>query len=183
MFKPNLGVERGVILRPCWFCLNPHLGGIFSGPFWGGTKLPSPCLKIVRIIQETWNLTCKYRSICSFSTKTLLILLMLVFLCKKSACFGQNSLMSISSLVLELWQFLYIRDWPEIRKSGVPRLSLLNTWRLGRARNIKFGTNVSNKILLNAAKCQDYSLYSFWGIKGKPTGGYPGILKYSVTFY
>ena len=30
------------------------------------------------------------------------------------------SFMSISSLVLELWQFSLIRDWPEIRKSEIP---------------------------------------------------------------
>ena len=30
------------------------------------------------------------------------------------------SFMSISSLVLELWQFTFIRDWPEIRKSEIP---------------------------------------------------------------
>ena len=30
------------------------------------------------------------------------------------------SFMSISSLVLELWQFSFIRDWPEIRKSEIP---------------------------------------------------------------
>ena len=29
--------------------------------------------------------------------------------------------MSISSLVLELWQFSFIRDWPEIRKSEIPK--------------------------------------------------------------
>ena len=28
--------------------------------------------------------------------------------------------MSISSLVLELWQFSFIRDWPEIRKLEIP---------------------------------------------------------------
>ena len=28
--------------------------------------------------------------------------------------------MSISSLVLELWQFTFVRDWPEIRKSEIP---------------------------------------------------------------
>ena len=28
--------------------------------------------------------------------------------------------MSISSLVLELWQFSFIKDWPEIRKSETP---------------------------------------------------------------
>ena len=30
------------------------------------------------------------------------------------------SLMSISSLVLELWQLSFVRDWPEIRKSEIP---------------------------------------------------------------
>ena len=30
------------------------------------------------------------------------------------------SFVSISSLVLELWQFSFIRDWPEIRKSEIP---------------------------------------------------------------
>ena len=35
----------------------------------------------------------------------------------------------------------------------------------------KFGTNVSNRMLLNAAKFQGYSFYCFWVIKGKPTGG------------
>ena len=29
------------------------------------------------------------------------------------------SFMSMSSLVLELWQFSFIRDWPEIRKSEI----------------------------------------------------------------
>ena len=32
----------------------------------------------------------------------------------------------------------------------------------------KFGTNVTNRMLLNAAKLQGYR---FWVIKGKPTGG------------
>ena len=31
-----------------------------------------------------------------------------------------SSFMSISSLVLELWQFPFIRDWPEIQKSEIP---------------------------------------------------------------
>ena len=35
----------------------------------------------------------------------------------------------------------------------------------------KFGTNVSNKMLLNVAKLQGYSFYRSWVIKGKPTGG------------
>ena len=41
-------------------------------------------------------------------------------------CFSLSSLvtgpsfMSISSLVLELWQFLFIWDWPKVRKSEIP---------------------------------------------------------------
>ena len=31
-----------------------------------------------------------------------------------------QSVMSISPLVLELWQFSFIRHWPEIRKSEIP---------------------------------------------------------------
>ena len=46
-----------------------------------------------------------------------------------------------------------------------------NIWRLGRVRDTKFGINVSNKMLLNAAKCPGYSFYYFWFIKENPTGG------------
>ena len=52
---------------------------------------------------------------------------------------------------------------------NTPVWILPNIWRLGQLRD-KFGTNVSNKKLLNAAKCQGYSSYHFWVIKGKPTG-------------
>ena len=48
---------------------------------------------------------------------------------------------------------------------------LPNIWRLGWVMDTKFGTNVSNRMLLNAANFQGYSFYRFWVIKGKPTGG------------
>ena len=57
------------------------------------------------------------------------------------------SFMSTSSLLLELWQFLFIRDWPEIRKSEISSVwDLPSIWRLGQVRKVKFGMNVSNKI-------------------------------------
>ena len=58
---------------------------------------------------------------------------------------------------------------PEI--GNTPVWVLPNIWRLGQVMDTKFGTNVSNRMLLNAAKCQGYSFYRFWVIKGKPTGG------------
>ena len=48
---------------------------------------------------------------------------------------------------------------------------LPNIWRLGLVRDTIFGTNVSNEMLLNTAKCQGYSFYRFWVIKGKAIGG------------
>ena len=57
---------------------------------------------------------------------------------------------------------------PEIGNS--PVWVLPNIWRLGRVMNSKLGTNVSNRMLLNAAKFQGYSFYCFWVIKRKPTG-------------
>ena len=64
----------------------------------GGDKI-NPCLKLVRIMLETLNLTRKYTHICSsreytFSTKVSLILLMSAFFGKKSAVFAQKYIYS-----------------------------------------------------------------------------------------
>ena len=58
---------------------------------------------------------------------------------------------------------------PDIRNT--PVWVLPNIWRLGQVRNNKFGTDVSNEMFLNVAKCQGYNFYHFWVIKGKPTMG------------
>ena len=47
----------------------------------------------------------------------------------------------------------------EIRNTAVS--VLLNIWGVGRVKDSKFSTNVSNDMLLNAAKCQHYSFYHF----------------------
>ena len=61
---------------------------------------------------------------------------------------------------------------PEIRNN--PVWVLPNICRLGQVRNTKFGKDVTNEMLQNAAKCQGYSFYRFWVIMGKPTGGVEG---------
>ena len=53
---------------------------------------------------------------------------------------------------------------------NTPVWVLPNILRLGQVRDIEFCPNVSNKMLLNALKCQSYGFYCFWVIKGKPTG-------------
>ena len=58
---------------------------------------------------------------------------------------------------------------PEIENTHI--WILPNIRRLGWVKDTKFGTSVSNEKLLNAAKCQGYSFYLFWVIKGKATGG------------
>ena len=65
----------------------------------------------------------------------------------------------------------FMRDWLEIWRLKIPPAWVLpNIWRLGRVRGTIFGPYVSNKRLLNAAKCQGYSFLHFWVIKGEPTG-------------
>ena len=57
---------------------------------------------------------------------------------------------------------------PEIGNS--PVWVLPNIWRIAWVIDTKFGTNISNRMSLNAARCQGYRFYRFWVIKGKPTG-------------
>ena len=56
---------------------------------------------------------------------------------------------------------------PKVRNAHVQVFP--NIWRLGRVMDTKFGTNVTNKMLLNDAKFQGCSSYRFWVIKGKLT--------------
>ena len=90
----------------------------------GGKVAPThPCLKPVRIMLKASNLARKYTPIFSFRKYFFakffvkifdIVLLLLLSLVTGPSC------MSISSLVLEFWQFSFIRDWPEIRKSEIP---------------------------------------------------------------
>ena len=78
---------------------------------------------------------------------------------------------SLSSLVLESWYFLFIKDLTrnlEIENTLVWFLS--NTWWLGWVRDIKFDMNICNENILNVAKFQVYRFYFFGIIKGKPSG-------------
>ena len=43
--------------------------------------------------------------------------------------------------------------------------------RLGRGKDIKFGTNAVIEMLLNSSKCQGYSFYRFGVLKVKPRSG------------
>ena len=52
---------------------------------------------------------------------------------------------------------------PEI--GNIPVWVLPNIWNLKQARNTKFGTNGSIKMLLKAAKYQGYSFNGLWVIK------------------
>ena len=80
---------------------------------------------------------------------------------------GPSSI-SISLLVLELGQYIYKGLTRNLEVRNTPVWFLPINWRLGKVRDTKFGTNVFNKMLSNAPKCQGYSSYRFWVIKAKP---------------
>ena len=77
------------------------------------------------------------------------------------------------SRILKIFFYKVLTGNPGIKIT--PVWFLLNIWTLGYVMDTKFDTNVSNRILLHAAKCQSYSLYLFqligkqtrWGRRGK----------------
>ena len=81
----------------------------------------------------------------------------------------------LGSRVMRIFLYKELIRNPEI--GNTPVWILPNIWRLGQVRDSKFSINISNEMLLNAAKCQGYSFYHFWVIKGKQTGG-EGCLNY-----
>ena len=56
-----------------------------------------------------------------------------------------------------------------------------NIWRQGLVMDTKFDTNISNKMLLNAAKCQGYKFYSFQVTIEKPKEEECKIIPHSPT--
>ena len=73
----------------------------------------------LRIAPNWWKIG-KMTMMWQFSDMTLTSNFFDVVLFLLSGLVTGPSFMSISSLVLELWQFSFIRDWPEIRKSEIP---------------------------------------------------------------
>ena len=71
------------------------------------------------------------------------------------------------SRIMTIFFYKRLTRNPEI--GNTPIWVLSNIWRLGQVMDTKLGMNVSNRMLLKAAKCQGYSFYLFWVIKGKPT--------------
>ena len=88
------------------------------------------------------------------------------FFCQFSCWFKFHVNIIAGSGVTTIFFYKGLTRNPEIRNTAV--WVLPNIWRLGQVRDNKFGMNASSKMLLNAAKCQSYSFYCFWVIKGKP---------------
>ena len=93
------------------------------------------------------------------------------FLCLLWILFAGSSFLSRSALVLELWQFSFIREWSEIRKSEIPPSEfcpISGDWGVSGYQILP--ECLSNEMLLNSAKYQGYSFYRFLCVKGIPTG-------------
>ena len=73
------------------------------------------------------------------------------------------SFTSISWLVLELWQFLFVKNWSEVRKS-LPNIWKAEQWEIPNLARISL---IKRYWMLQ--KCQGYSSYCFWVIKKKAT--------------
>ena len=91
-----------------------------------------------------------------------------VFLVKFSYCSKFHVNIITGSGVMTIFSNKELTKNPEM--GNTPIWDLSSIWRLWQVKDTKFGKNVSN-VLLNNAKCQGYSVYHFWVIKVKPTGG------------
>ena len=72
-----------------------------------------------------------------------------------SSLVTDSNLLSISSLILELWQFSLIRDWPEIWKPEIPSQGSINCMHGDkRARNThaKRFSHARNYVYVNQSK-------------------------------
>ena len=71
-----------------------------------------------------------------------------------------SRLVANPSLILELWEFFYKGLTRNPDTGNIPASILPSIWRLGWVTtNTKFGTNVSNKLLLNAPKFKSHYFY------------------------
>ena len=133
------------------------------------------CSKLARNCSVNDFIVCRYEGIIKvFDTFFLFLLTILV---------TGPSFMSISWLVLELQKFPFIRDWLEIWKSEISSSQFWAISRDGQIRDTKFGTNVANKMLLNAVKFQGCSFNCFWqGVKLPPTQIRVKVFKTSSGF-
>ena len=135
------------------------------------TLCPKSGLRIV----PNWPKIRKMAMTSQFSDMTLLLIFLTFFLFFLSSLVTGPSFMSISPLLLELWQFFsFVRDWPEIRKLEIPLSEfypISGDWAELWIPSFKVGTNVCNRMLLNDANFQGYSFYRFWVNKVKPIEG------------
>ena len=126
----------------------------------------SPSSKLLQIGQklEKWQWR---HNLLTWHHRQVLFVVVLFFL---SRLVTGPSFMSMSSLVLELWQFSFIRDWPEIRKLDISPSEFCPI--SGDRRELV----IPNLARMSQMKCyrilqnDNYGIYRFWVIKGKPTG-------------
>ena len=80
--------------------------------------------------------------------------------------------MSISSLVLELWQFSFIRDWPEIRKSEIPPSEfcpISGDWGELWIPNLARMSLIECYWMLQISRVTAFTVFEL--LRKKPTGG------------
>ena len=92
-----------------------------------GSKAEKVTLYFTGYASGTWLLDCSKLAInwqndndVTICQNDVIVIFFDVILFFLSSLVTGPSFMSISSLVLELWQFTFIRDWPEILKSEIP---------------------------------------------------------------
>ena len=125
---------------------------------------PESCFQIAPNWQKIWKMTMTSQ-FANMASSSHFFDVVLFFL---SSLVTGPSFISISSLVLEFWQFSFIRNWPDIRKSDITPSEICPI------SGDRGWLGIPNLARISLMKCyrmlQGYSFDPFWVIKVKPTG-------------
>ena len=121
-----------------------------------GIQLSNACKFTINWIKDNYLINYGHDVIAIFFDVTVLLLSRLVI---------RPCSMSTSWLALELWQFSFVKDWPEIQKSEIPLSAFCPI--SGDCRELE----ISSLELMSLKKVTGYCKmrYLFWVIKGKTT--------------
>ena len=126
---------------------------------------PRDCSKLVK--NQKMTTTSQFPDMTSMST---FFDVVFFFFLVKFSCWSKFHVNTITgSAIMTFLFYKGLTRNPEI--GNTPVWALPNIWRLGWVMDAKFGKNVSNRILMKAAKFQGYSFYYFWVIKENQLGG------------
>ena len=129
---------------------------------------------------ETWNVVRKFTRICSFRIHIFYdVNDVVVFLLASLVTGSRFMAISLLLLVVELWQFSFIRDWPEIRKLEIPvseSCPISGDWGKLQIPNLTGNSLMKCYWKLQNVRVTAFTFLSYWGKNNRGSKNTPSDL-------